>query len=127
MSFVKIIFLIRFFPFYQTNFYISIMTNEGTSDIIEPVAAIAGELSTTDAIIFLLYGFGVVMTTLALLWLVTFLTGFLLKKMGLNKMPAPMPKAKSFAIPSEVIAVITAAVSLATGGQSVIREINRKS
>jgi Na+-transporting methylmalonyl-CoA/oxaloacetate decarboxylase gamma subunit len=103
------------------------MTNEGTSAIIEPVTTVVRELSTVDAIIFLLSGFGVVMITLALLWLVTSITGLLLKKLGLDKMPAPKAKAKPFTIQPEVIAVITAAVSFATGGQAAIREINRKS
>ena len=103
------------------------MTNEGTSAITEPMASAARDIGTIDAIIFLLYGFGVVMITLALLWLVTSLIGMLLKKLGLDKVPAPKAKAKPTVIPPEIIAVITAAVSFATGGQATIREINRKS
>lgn len=69
------------------------------------------------------------MLTLALLWAATVLIGFILKKLGLNKMPAPAPRvnSKPSAIPAEVIAVITAAVSFATGGQANIKEIAKKS
>ena len=103
------------------------MTNEGTSEIASKVIPLSGHMGTTDAVIYLLYGFGVVMITLALLWLVTSVIGVLLKKLGLNMMPAPKAKAKPAVIPPEIIAVITAAVSFATGGQASIREINRKS
>ena len=103
------------------------MTNEGTSAIAEPLISASSHMSTTESIMFLLYGFGVVMATLALLWLVTSATGYLLKILGLNKIPAPKARAKPTAIPPEVIAVITAAVSFATGGQATIREINKKS
>lgn len=101
------------------------MTNEGTAEIAKKIP-ISEHMASSDAIVYLLYGFGVVLITLALLWGITSLIGVLLKKLGLNKKPVTKPKTKLTVIPPEIIAVITAAVSFATGGQASIREINRK-
>jgi len=87
------------------------------------------DVSFMDAAIYLLYGFGVVMITLTVLWFATAMISKILKAMGLDKMPAPKQIVKSAAaavIPDETIAVITAAVSFATGGTAKIKSIHRK-
>ena len=85
-------------------------------------------MTTMEAIVYLLYGFGVVMTTLALLWAATVLISKIVKAAGLDKMPAPKlaPSGLASVIPDETIAVVTAAVSFATGGKFAIKSINKK-
>ena len=87
----------------------------------------APALGNLEAVVYLLYGFGVVMLTLALLWMATALISKVLKSLGLDKMPAAkaIPAAVT-AIPDETIAVITAAVSFATGGKFAIKSISKK-
>lgn len=81
-----------------------------------------------EVVTFLLYGFGVVMSTLALLWFATFIISKVVKALGLDGMPAPKAApAAVTAISDETIAVITAAVSFATGGKYSIKSIQKKS
>jgi len=91
-------------------------------------SSVAPALTTAEAITFLLYGFGVVMSTLALLWLATFIISKVVKALGLDGMPAPKAvPAAATAIADETIAVITAAVAFATGGKYSIKSIQKKS
>ncbi|MEQ9823417.1 MAG: OadG family protein [Puniceicoccaceae bacterium] len=84
-------------------------------------------LSTLEAVSYLLYGFGVVLATLVLLWLATAAMSKLVKTLGLDQMPAPVSRPNpSPIIPDETIAVITAAVSFATGGKATIQSIRKK-
>ena len=97
------------------------MTQETTSVITE--------LSTSGAVVYLLYGFGVVMFTLAVLWITTMLVSVILRRTGLDRVgqktdPGTGPARE---IPPETVAVITAAVHFAVGGRPNIRSISRKS
>jgi Na+-transporting methylmalonyl-CoA/oxaloacetate decarboxylase gamma subunit len=97
------------------------MTNEVSSAI--------PTLSTPEAIVYLLYGFSMVMLTLMILWFATAAVSKILKALGLDKMPAPqaVPPPPGSAIADETIAVITAAVAFATGGKFAIKSISKKS
>ena len=68
------------------------------------------------------------MSTLALLWLATFIISKVVKALGLDGLPAPKAvPAAATAVADETIAVITAAVSFATGGKYSIKSIQKKS
>jgi hypothetical protein len=82
------------------------------------------QMTPADAIGYSLTGFSLVLVTLAALWILSMVSAMVIKAAGLNK-TATAETSKQGTIDPKTVAVITAAVTFATGGKSSIKDIRK--